>query len=148
MKKVRKKNSGAARWRIQAQMTATEYGAAFVSGKNGITMIDVKGQCIAQHNDIIARAITKAPHYWTVLMSVMWIDESGNQHYAHDFLVTAERYIQANMTVWLNEEHKKLIDRWQIGRELLGVGWIAIPKKTTIPSGLANKIYTEMGFWE
>ena len=148
MSKVRKKNSNAARWRIQAQMTATEYGAAFVSGKQGITMIDVKGECVAQHNDIIARAITQAPHHWTVLMSVMWLDENGNHHYAHDFLVTAERYIQKNMTVWLNTEHAKLIKKYEIGRELLGVGWIAIPKKTTIPSGLASRIYTEMGVWQ
>lgn len=143
----RKPHSMAERWRRQAQYAVRGYAAAFVTGNKLVDCVDMKRcRVLKSPPMVLARAISDAPHHWTVLMSVMGRDWQGKPYYKHDMIVTAVRYRQASLVDWLNEQHQALIATFN-PKDKVAAGWIAVPEKTEITDAVAEEIYTQLGAW-
>ena len=148
MKKRNKKNCNLIRWRRMAEHVVKGYGVAYVTGEPQAQIIDVKRmRHLPQAPIELVRAISDYPHYWTVCMSALWVDENGKQRYEHDIQTMAVRYMQKSLVEHLNTEHQRLIARIDKGN-LWAAAWIAIPEKTDITGVQVDEIYNLIGAWD
>ncbi len=143
----RKPHSMADRWRRQAQYAVKGYGAAFVAGNELVECIDMRTGKVTKADPTLARAICDAPHFWTVLISVMGRDWEGKSYYQHQTVQTKVRYRQANLVEFFNEQHQALLAKMP-EKYQAGAGWIAVPDKVEICEVMADRIYTGLGAWQ
>ena len=139
--KIRKKHNPVKRLTnvSQAVVKKFNWAFAFVGGQDP-ELWDIKNLKKINPTKTDIDAMSKSPHYWSVLISVICRDQNGSEYAKSMQITTSEPYIQSQLTDVLGEYHKQLLDESNQMHKV-NAAWVAIPDRIDWDEELACEIY-------
>lgn len=146
--RVRKRNNEFERTRRIAAATLKNCAVAFVSGNTVKHLISLKHKKQVLVTPSLDHAAHRIRWQWTVLISVFCRDQSGQQYVKSQELAPAGEFLYSELAETLNDMHCEFLNTAVDARQVIGVGWMAVPRRESLDENLAGEIYSLLGAFD
>lgn len=146
--KKRKKNNELERTKRIAAAILNRCAVVYVSGNKIKHLISLKHKKQVLVKPSIDNAVHKIRWPWTVLISVFCRSNTGEEYVKSQEIAIEGEFFYHEVADKLNDYHYEFLNTAVDKRQVVGVGWCAVPRREEIDETLAGEIYTSLGAFD
>ena len=144
----RKKNNELERTKRVARECLKDCAVLYVSGNQFKSLVSLKHEAQVMVTPSVDAAVHKLRWHWTVLIAAFCRSPDGQEYMKAEELAPDGEYFYSELADVFNDFHHAFINDAVNRQHLVGVGWLAIPRRGTICEEQAEIMFSKFGAFD